>query len=234
MPARDGEAYLQGLRSTKREIWLGGERVDEVLEHPMLRPGAEAIAAYYDLQLARPDLLLVDDPETGEPINISHRMPRSVEELQRRGVGLRAISELSMGVMGRTPDYMNVTFAGFADDRTRWAGAENTNEAGYENLVAFQKRLRRQDLSLTHTIIHPTVDKTTDKTFAANPVPLHKIAETPTSIIVRGRAPALDTRAVCRRTDRLPRFAASRRRRTRVRALVLDPHGCAGHGVPVP
>jgi hypothetical protein len=91
-----------------------------------------------------------------------------------------------MGVMGRTPDYMNVTFAGFADDRTRWAGADGSNEEGYENLVAFQRRLRRDDLSLTHTIIHPTVDKARDKVMTDNPVPLHKVGETKDSIIVRG------------------------------------------------
>ncbi len=186
MPARDGDTYLKGLRATEREIWMGGERISDVLDHPTLRPGAEAIAAYYDLQVANPDLLLVEDAETGEPINISHTAPRSRAQLHARGEGLRAISELSMGVMGRTPDYMNVTFAGFAEDRTRWAGVDNSNEEGYDNLVAFQKRLRRQDLSLTHTIVHPTVDKATDKQFAGNPVPVHKVGETADSIIVRG------------------------------------------------
>ena len=128
--------------------------------------------------------------------------PRSLDDLQRRDVGLRRISELSMGVMGRTPDYMNVTFAGFADDRTRWAGPDASNEQGYENLVAFQKRLRRDDLSLTHTIVHPTVDKETDGIFADNPVPLHKVGETADSIIVRGArllatlAPFADEQAV--------------------------------------
>lgn len=186
MAARNGDAYLKGLRATSREIWLGDERVDDVLDHPRLRPGADAIAAYYDLQLERPDELLVEDPETGEPINISHVPPLSTDDLAARGQGLRLISELSMGVMGRTPDYMNVTFAGFVADPTRWAGADGRNDEGYENLVAFQKRLRRDDLSLTHTIVHPTVNKATDKTFAENRVPLHKVDETPTSIIVRG------------------------------------------------
>jgi 4-hydroxyphenylacetate 3-monooxygenase len=186
MPARTGQDYLNGLKATSREMWLGGERVDNVTDHPLLAPGAHAIAAYYDLQHQYPDELLVPDPETREPINITHMQPRSIDDLQRRRAGLTRISELSMGVMGRTPDYMNVTFAGFADDRTRWAGPNGSNAEGYENLVAFQKRLRRDDLSLTHTIIHPTVDKVTDSKFADNPVPLHKVGETADSIIVRG------------------------------------------------
>jgi 4-hydroxyphenylacetate 3-monooxygenase len=186
MPARTGQDYLNGLEATGREIWLGGERIDDVAEHPLFAAGADAIAAYYDLQHQYPDELLVPDPDTGEDINISHMQPRSVDDLQRRHVGLVRISELSMGVMGRTPDYMNVTFAGFADDRTRWAGPDGNNEQGYENLVAFQRRLRRDDLSLTHTIVHPTVDRQQDKVFAGNPVPLHKVGETADSIVVRG------------------------------------------------
>ena len=75
MAARNGTDYLSGLRATKREIWLGDELVENVVDHPLLRPGAEAIAAYFDLQLEHPDCLLVDDPETGEAINISHLAP---------------------------------------------------------------------------------------------------------------------------------------------------------------
>ena len=46
--------------------------------------------------------------------------------------------------MGRTPDYMNVTYAGFAGRSDEWA--INGNEQGAANLVAFQKELRRDDL----------------------------------------------------------------------------------------
>ncbi len=186
MPARDGASYLKRLRATGREIWMGKERIEDVVGHPMLRGGAEAIAAYYDLQIAHPDIHLTQDDESGEAISVTHVAPRSADDLARRGEALREIAELSMGVMGRTPDYMNVTFAGFAADKARWAGQSGCNEEGYENLVAFQKRLRRDDLSLTHTIVHPTVDKETDKQFVDNPVPVHKVGETNTSIIVRG------------------------------------------------
>ena len=58
--------------------------------------------------------------------------------------------------MGRTPDYMNVTFAGFAGRADEWAA--NGNERGAANLVAYQKKLRRDDISLTHTIVHSTID----------------------------------------------------------------------------
>lgn len=186
MSARDGESYLKGLRATSREIWMGGECIEDVVEHPQLQAGAHAIAAYYDLQNDQSDVMLRPDPETGDPVNVCHLIPRTPEELRQRGEALTAISELSMGVMGRTPDYMNITFAGFAADKTRWAGADNANAEGYENLLNFQRRLRREDPALTHTIVNPTVNKATDASFAGNDVPLHKVGETADSIIVRG------------------------------------------------
>src|SRR3546814_5894346 len=102
------------------------------------------------------------DPETGEAINVSHMIPRSKEDLERRGVGLRRIAETTVGMMGRTPDYMNVTFAGFAGEPESWLGPDGTNVEGTANLAAFQKQLGREDIALTHTIIHPTIDRATD------------------------------------------------------------------------
>src|SRR5262245_25913334 len=126
------------------------------------------------------------DAETGELVNVSHLIPRSKDDLQRRHRGLERIAEYSVGLMGRTPDYMNVTFAGFAGERRAWLGPNGANEEGVENLAAFQRQLAREDISLTHTIIHPTVDRVKDRSFAGNPVPLHKVADTGGGIVVRG------------------------------------------------
>lgn len=186
MSVRTGKEYLEGLRATSREVWLGEERVESVADHPLLRPGAEALAAYYDQHHDCPDDMITTDPESGEAMAVSHLIPRAPDDLARRRVALTRAAELSVGQMGRTPDYMNVTFAGFAADRARWAGADNANAAGHENLVEFQRRLRRDDLALTHTIVHPTIDKEADQTLTDNPVPVHKVGETADAIIVRG------------------------------------------------
>jgi 4-hydroxyphenylacetate 3-monooxygenase len=186
MGARTGEEFLKGLRSRKREIWLGDERVDDVTEHPSLAGAANALAGVFDLQHDYPDDCLMPDPETGEAINVSHMIPHSKEDLKQRHRGLARIAESSVGLMGRTPDYMNVTFAGFAGERIAWLGPEGRNEEGVANLAAFQRQLAREDICLTHTIVHPTIDRVTDQSFATNPVPLHKVAATEHGIVVRG------------------------------------------------
>jgi len=186
MPARTGDQFLEGLRARDREVWLSGERVKDVTTHPQLEGAAHALAAVFDRQHEFPDDCLMPDPETGEPIAISHMIPRSIDDLKRRHRGLRRIAECSVGIMGRTPDYMNVTFAGFAGERTPWLGPEGKNVEGHDNLRAYQRMIAREDLSLTHTIVHPTIDRVKDTSFAGNPVPLHKVGETANGIVVRG------------------------------------------------
>ncbi len=186
MGARTGEEFLKGLKARKREVWLGDERVDDVVDHPAFSGAAHQLASVFDRQHEYPDDCLMPDPETGELINVSHMIPRSKEDLKRRHKGLVRIAEASVGLMGRTPDYMNVTFAGFAGERAAWLGADGRNEEGHDNLIAFQKQLAREDISLTHTLVHPTIDRATDQVFEGNPVPLHKVGDTEHGIVVRG------------------------------------------------
>ena len=39
MGARNGAEYLDGLANTRREIWLGGDMVEDVVAHPHCHPG---------------------------------------------------------------------------------------------------------------------------------------------------------------------------------------------------
>lgn len=186
MGARTGQQFLDGLRRATRHLHLEGERVSDVTTHPSLAGAARTLAGVFDRQHAYAADCLIPDPTTGEPINISHIIPRSIGDLKRRIQGLSRLSEATVGLMGRTPDYMNVKFASFAARWKDWLGANGHNEAGAHNLVAFQQRLARQDLSLTHTIIQPTIDKATDPQIVGNTVTLHKVGETASGIVVRG------------------------------------------------
>jgi 4-hydroxyphenylacetate 3-monooxygenase len=87
--------------------------------------------------------------------------------------------------MGRTPDYLNVTLAGFAARADVWGAGGN--EEGAAHLVEYQRELARADLVLTHTIIHPTVDKAVPEVEAGGgEVALHKVSRTREGIVVRG------------------------------------------------
>ena len=55
MPARTGAEYLQGLKERQPEVWLGGERIQDVTAHPAFAGAIKEFCRLYDLQLS-PDL----------------------------------------------------------------------------------------------------------------------------------------------------------------------------------
>lgn len=186
MGARTGRQYLDGLKSRKRDMWLGNERVEDVTAHPALAGAAQTMAELYDLQHEQAADCLIPDAETGEPICISHMIPRSREDLKKRRAGLQHFHSHTLGHMGRSPDYNAVCFAGFAGHWRVWAGKDGQNEEGAHNLIEFQKYFRRNDLSTTHTLIHPTIDKSREQMIAGTEHALRKVGETKDSIIIKG------------------------------------------------
>jgi 4-hydroxyphenylacetate 3-monooxygenase oxygenase component len=184
--ARTGAEFLAGLRTSQRAVWIDGELVADPTTHPSTCGGAASLAALFDRQHTYADECLVADPETGESINVSHMLPRSQHDLRDRQIGLTRLSEGTAGLMGRTPDYMNMKFSAFGSAPWVWAGGDGRNERGAENIVRYREHLAREDIALTHTIIQPTIDKRTDGRFADNRVNLHKVGETNEGIVVRG------------------------------------------------
>ena len=183
MGVRTGNEYLDGLKD-KRSVWVDGHAVQDVTRYPGFAGSLEGMAGYFDWQHKNKDECLMDDGQGGLT-SVSHLIPRSREDLALRHRGLRRIAEYSVGMLGRTPDYVNVTFAGFAGQPSVWR--QTGNEEGYENLVAFQQEIAERDLSLTHTIIHPIVDKRLPDYEGTNlQLALRKVGETPDSIIVNG------------------------------------------------
>ena len=184
--ARTGAQFLADLASdTEREIWIGGEKVTNPLDHRLLRPGAESIARVYDTQHLHADVCLAPSPDDGRLVNRTHLIPRSKQDLEQRRASMEVIAASTGGMMGRVPDYLNVTFACFAGAADVWA--RRGNEQGAENIVAFQKLMRDRDLSTTHAIMNPAVDRSQPEAEQmGGEISLHKVGETSDGIIVRG------------------------------------------------
>ena len=169
-------------------------------------------------------------PVAGRPaglVNVSHLIPQSLDDLQRRRRAFELIASSTGGMMGRTPDYLNVTFACFAGASSVWA--RRGNEQGAANLVAYHELMRDCDLSTTHSIMNPQVDRSKPEADqAAGEVALHKIGETDTHIVVRGARMLATLGALRRRPEHLPGLRhppAGRQLRARLR-------GADGHARP--
>ncbi|MDQ6818489.1 MAG: 4-hydroxyphenylacetate 3-hydroxylase, partial [Actinomycetota bacterium] len=139
----------------------------------------------YDLQHEHAAEMLAPSPDDGRLVNVTHLIPRSQADLERRRRAIELVAALSGGTMGRTPDYLNVTFACFAGRTDVWARRDN--EQGAANLAAYQAIMRDNDLCTTHALMNPQVDRTKPEAEQAmGQVALHKVSQTSDSIIVRG------------------------------------------------
>ncbi|MCK5749933.1 MAG: 4-hydroxyphenylacetate 3-hydroxylase, partial [Oricola sp.] len=68
MANRNGREFIEHLRKHPREVWVNGERVDDVTTHPAFAASVEQLAGMYEMQHAPEtrDKLTYVVPETGE------------------------------------------------------------------------------------------------------------------------------------------------------------------------
>ena len=185
MSVRLGEQFLEGLRDD-REIWLEGERVEDVTTHPKLARMARTLAGVYDLQ-HQPDtrdLMAFESPASGDPISLSYMIPRSVDDLVRRRGAFQATAQHSFGMLGRTPDYVNVVVAAMR----QMADCYGENDPRYrDNVINYYEYVSENDLCLTHTFGHPQANRAADISQLDDPyIALGVVSATSDGVIVRG------------------------------------------------
>jgi 4-hydroxybutyryl-CoA dehydratase / vinylacetyl-CoA-Delta-isomerase len=105
------EDYINSLRGRKLRVYLFGELVEEIVDHPMIRPSINAVAETYDLAQREPDLASAVSHLTGERVNrflniamnrddvvLQNKMQRRLGQLTgtcfQRCVGMDALNSL--------------------------------------------------------------------------------------------------------------------------------------------
>lgn len=91
----NGTDYIHSLRGRKLKVYLMGERLDEPVDHPLIRPSINALAMTYDLALRDPDLATVKSPLTGEPVNRFLHVAASAQEVVMQNQMQRRLGQLT-------------------------------------------------------------------------------------------------------------------------------------------
>ncbi|WP_310718194.1 4-hydroxyphenylacetate 3-hydroxylase family protein [Streptomyces lydicus] len=155
---RSGQDYLDALRDG-RAVWIDGQQVDDITEHPAFRNTARSIAHLYDMahEGEHRDTLTVQPEGAEQPVLRAFHAPRSHAELVARRHGFKTWSEASFGFLGRSPDYMAAGIAGFVSTPDVFAGPEFDGRA---NLDAYYRRMTQGNLYQSFTITNPQIDRT--------------------------------------------------------------------------
>ncbi|HEX8826905.1 MAG TPA: 4-hydroxyphenylacetate 3-hydroxylase N-terminal domain-containing protein [Xanthobacteraceae bacterium] len=154
---RTGADYLSSLKDGRR-VFLDGERVRDVPDHPAFREAARSIANLYDIAAA-PELrerMTFVSPKTGEPVHRAWQIPRTHADLRARRLFSETWAEATFGLMGRAPDHVAGFFSGYAAVPQFFASAGQTFA---DNLVAFYEYMRDNHVYCSYAIVPPQIDR---------------------------------------------------------------------------
>ena len=149
-----GDEYIETLRDG-REVWIHGERVEDVTVHPAFRNPIRMVARLYDSMHGGPHRETVTCPTdtgNGGVTMPFFRAPTSVEDTLKDRDAIAAWARMSYGWLGRSPDY-----------KASFLGTLHANRDLYLPFDANAERWYRESqekvLYWNHAIINPPVDR---------------------------------------------------------------------------
>jgi 4-hydroxyphenylacetate 3-monooxygenase len=175
-----GAQFLDSLHDG-REIWIYGQRVKDVTEHPAFRNPARMLARLYDAlhDPAQRDVLTCPtDTGSGGVTHRYFRTPTSADDLVAARDAIAAWARLTYGWMGRSPDY-----------KAAFLGTLGANAAYYapyeENARRWYRTAQERVLFLNHALVHPPVDRHRPADEVAD-VYIHVEKETDAGLVISG------------------------------------------------
>ncbi|MEY9093723.1 4-hydroxyphenylacetate 3-hydroxylase family protein [Paenibacillus sp. RC84] len=148
------DQYLERLKD-RNTVYVNGAKVD-VRTEPAFTGAIACMGRYYDLQEEKPEIHCFQDEE-GLDAPISLLVPLTVEDLRRKGKSYKEVADLSYGMLGRTPDFINAALA------TLHAHSKLLGENAYTdfsaNMNAYYRHVKTNNYFVGHGAINPQIDR---------------------------------------------------------------------------
>lgn len=95
MPIRNGAEYIESLRGRNLKVYLFGELVKEPVDHPMIRPSINAVAATYDIANDEQEMASAKSSLSGIRVNRFLHIAESAEDLVNQNRMQRRLGQLT-------------------------------------------------------------------------------------------------------------------------------------------
>jgi len=154
---RTGAEYLRSLRDGRR-VFVDGDLVKDVTEHPAFRQAARSLASLFDIAAdpANRERMTFASPRTGTPVLRVYQIPKTHADLKARRLFSQAWAEATFGLMGRTLDHVAGFFCGYAAVPDVFAAG---GRQFADNLLAFFDHMRDNHLYASYAIVPPQIDR---------------------------------------------------------------------------
>lgn len=179
------EAYLSSIRELDHRVFIQGERVDNIPDHPISGPPAMALAEIYQ-QAGQEDmkpLFTAQSHLTGETVNRFTHIQQSVEDLTKKILMLREMGRKTACCFQRCAglDCMNTVYA-ITYDLDQELGTRYHNR-----FVDFIKYIQSNDLVPAACMTDPKGDRSLPPSKQEDPDQyMHIVEEKKEGIVVRG------------------------------------------------
>jgi 4-hydroxyphenylacetate 3-monooxygenase len=190
MAARNGGQFLERLAAARVHVEIQGETVTSgISDHPAFRNVVNSYAELYDMQYdpAYRDVLTYPSPITGEPVATSFLTPKTPEDLAKRRQASKLWADRSLGMLGRTGDYLNSALMALATAHDWFAQGEGSTPAFGDNIKNYYEMVREEDLLCTHTLVPPQANRAVAASQQARgSLMAHVVAEDDNGVVLRG------------------------------------------------
>lgn len=185
MAIKTKNEYLKSLEGRNLKIYMFGERVDDPMNHPIIRPSINSVAMTYELA-NKPDfedVMTATSHLTGERINRYTHIHQSTEDLINKVKMLRALGQTTCSCFQRCVgmDAMNAIYSSTYEIDT----AEGTDY--HKRFVEYVKHAQKEDLTIDGAMTDPKGDRRLRPGDQPDPdMFVHVVKETKEGIVVRG------------------------------------------------
>lgn len=181
---RTGAEYRESIRDG-REVWIDGEKVDDVTTHPMFKPLVDIRAQIYDLahDPETADVMTYTDEKSGELCAIGSKPPMEIADWKQKRASVDTVLDRAGGVVTRVGDETAGEMWSLID------GQDVLNEIDpqfSENIVRHVERTRVEDPFHVSANTDAKGNRAKWPTEQDPDVLLRVVKETDAGIIVRG------------------------------------------------
>ena len=183
MPLRTGAEYIESLRGRNLKVYLFGELVKEPVDHPMIRPSINAIAATYDLAVENPELATAYSSISGKKVNRFLQITESVDDVVLQNKMQRKLGQLTGTCFQRCVgmDALNSLFS------VTYEIDEKHNTDYHQRLKDFIKYVQDENLVIGGAMTDPKGDRSKGPAEQEDPdMFVHIVEKRDDGIVIRG------------------------------------------------
>ncbi len=185
MALMTGEQFIESIRKMNMQIYMFGEKVENPVDNPILRPSLNSVRATYDLaQMPEyEDLMTVKSSITGEKINRFCHIHQSTEDLIKKVKMQRLLGQKTASCFQRCVgmDAFNAEYS------TTYEIDKAHGTKYHENFVNYMKFVQENDMTVDGAMTDPKGDRALSPSKQADPdLYLRVVERRPDGVIVRG------------------------------------------------